>query len=217
MPWDVGDELFAWDCPPMQPAESLDFTLDLTILIGTDPITQVAWSVQPSGSGELQVSQVSVVGPIITGWLSNPIPGRVYKNKILVNLSSGRVYEFVVELRGSRTLAAYPWFPPPSYDFGPPVIYIPSFFTADGGFLTLSSTAGWPLSDEGLSVGALWTDGFVRVVVPTTPDPLAPPVFFGLVTSFGLLALGGANLPISDPGTLNQLWLNGGFVCISGL
>lgn len=74
----------------------------------------------------------------------------------------------------------------------------------------------YPVSDTGLMAGAVWDNGdFVSIVPGITPNPLAPAVFYGSITGAQLLALGGGNLPLSDPHVVNQLWNNGGFVCVS--
>lgn len=85
----------------------------------------------------------------------------------------------------------------------------------DGGFLILLNPIGYPTTPVGLSPGAVWSNaGFVCVVLPTTPNPAAPPVLFGSTTSLQLLLLGGGNLPIA-PNVTNQLWNVAGFVGIS--
>jgi hypothetical protein len=81
--------------------------------------------------------------------------------------------------------------------------------------LILTSPAGWP-TIEPLTAGALWANGiFVNVTPGTTPNPSAPPIYFGIITAAALLALGAGNLPLVDPLVLNQLWLNGVQVCAS--
>jgi hypothetical protein len=90
-------------------------------------------------------------------------------------------------------------------------------FLNDGGVLQLKSPAtGWPTSPAGLPAGAVWNNNFVVGVVPgITPDPSAPPVYFGVVSPSALLALGGGNLPLANPGKLNQFWNNGDEIAIS--
>jgi uncharacterized protein YmfQ (DUF2313 family) len=86
-----------------------------------------------------------------------------------------------------------------------------------GGVLEVIDATGWPTSAAGLSTGAVWDagGGAVYVIPGITPDPSAPPVFFGAITSAGLLAIGGGNLPITDPTNALQLWNNRGIVCVS--
>lgn len=84
----------------------------------------------------------------------------------------------------------------------------------DNGVLQLTNTALWPTSDAALPAGAVWNDGLTIAVVPGLVLS-APPVFFGVISSIQLLLLGGAGLPLSDPGVLNQLWNNNGLVCVS--
>jgi hypothetical protein len=92
----------------------------------------------------------------------------------------------------------------------------------DGGALAVvSPPAGYPISPVGLPPGALWIDpgtgnGVIGIIPGITPDPTAPPVYFGQITAGNLLALGGGNLPLTNPapGTL-QLWNDGGMLAIA--
>lgn len=92
----------------------------------------------------------------------------------------------------------------------------PTNLANNGGVVELTNGAGWPTSPTGLPAGYLWNNGGIISVVPgVVPDPFAAPVFFGSITSGDLLALGGGNLPLTNPGTHSfQLWNNGGVVCI---
>jgi hypothetical protein len=95
---------------------------------------------------------------------------------------------------------------------------VPAQFTllvqTGGVLITLDPT--WPLDPAGLAPGSFWSNGGVVIVVPgVVPDPTAPPVIFGQITSTELLSLGGGNLPLSDPGVLNQLWNNNAVVMVS--
>jgi hypothetical protein len=88
----------------------------------------------------------------------------------------------------------------------------------DGGVVTLGAgIIGWPTSPVGLSAGALYSNGGVVCVAgTTTPNPAAPPVFLATTSASALLALGGANLPISLSGLASgQLWNNGGVVSVA--
>jgi hypothetical protein len=89
--------------------------------------------------------------------------------------------------------------------------------TNDGGWLIVSNVAGWPSSSVSLPAGALWSNGALATIVPgVTPDPSAPPVFFGNITATALLALGGGNLPLTNPGPgTGQLYNQGGVVAIA--
>ncbi|KAA1013040.1 DUF2612 domain-containing protein [Paraburkholderia panacisoli] len=88
----------------------------------------------------------------------------------------------------------------------------------DGGVVTLGAgIVGWPTSPSGLSAGALYSNGGVVCVAgTTTPNPAAPPVYLATTSASVLLALGGANLPISLSGLANgQLWNNGGVLSVA--
>jgi hypothetical protein len=84
------------------------------------------------------------------------------------------------------------------------------------GFLVVTNTVGWSNTSAGLAAGAVWNNGtFVNVVPGFTPLE-GPPLYYGVVTSSQLLALGGATIPTTQPtaGSL-QLWNNGDFVCVA--
>lgn len=81
----------------------------------------------------------------------------------------------------------------------PPPVIIAGLYS-DNGVLALTVLGNYPTNDLLLLPGALWSNGLVVSVTPgSTPDPSAPPVLFINATAAGLLALGGANLPIIQP------------------
>ena len=86
----------------------------------------------------------------------------------------------------------------------------------DNGILAINNfMGGYPSSPLGLLPGSLWNNnGSVSVVPTTTPNPGAPPVYFGQITAAELLALTGANLLLTNPSNLGQLWNNNGTVSI---
>jgi hypothetical protein len=84
------------------------------------------------------------------------------------------------------------------------------------GVLNVTLTAGWPTSSSGLAAGKVWNNGGVVTVVPgVTPNPAAPGLIFGVVTSAQMLSVGGGNLPLSDPHNEFQLWNNSNVVNVS--
>lgn len=96
----------------------------------------------------------------------------------------------------------------------------------NAGGVLITNDPLWPLDPSGLPPGALWSNagsatgpgaqGVVTVVPGITPDPTAPAVYFGQITSSELLALGGGNLPLTPgPTGSKQLWNNNSFVGIS--
>ena len=93
----------------------------------------------------------------------------------------------------------------------------PTNLSNNGGFLNVSSGAGYPTSATGLATGDAWSNGdFISIVPGITPNPFAAPLFFGVVTAAQLLVLGGGNLPLTSPGPgSGQLWNNGGFICVA--
>ena len=88
----------------------------------------------------------------------------------------------------------------------------------NGGWLAvLVPPAGYPTSPDGLPPGAVWNNGLSISVIPgIVPNPAAPAQYFGRITAGSLLAMGGGNLPLSNPGngTL-QLWNDGGVISIA--
>jgi hypothetical protein len=105
-------------------------------------------------------------------------------------------------------------------NFGPPPILPPPApslnYVNNGGVLVITAP-GWPTSPVALKPGAFWSNGSVAMVVTgSTPDPDAPPIYFGEFTAAQLLSVGGADLPVNDPGSgTGALFINGGVVCIA--
>ena len=85
-------------------------------------------------------------------------------------------------------------------------------------FLTLVAPGSWDYQNDatGLAAGNVWSNaGAVCVVLPTSPNPAALPRFYGLISAQQLQAIGGGDLPVTDPGVLGQLWNFAGQVCVS--
>lgn len=106
--------------------------------------------------------------------------------------------------------------PPIAFVYSPPAP-LPIFYN-DGGTLALTFDGLYPTNTDGLSDGAVWSNGLSVCVVPgVSPNPNAPPVFYPAETPLELLILGGGNLPLSP--TLGagsgQLWNLRGQVCIA--
>jgi len=95
--------------------------------------------------------------------------------------------------------------------------FIVDAFINDGGVLYLPYALTYPSSPSGLPAGAVWWNGGVISIVPGhTPDPTAPPLYLQYTFPAQLLALGGGNLPLTNPGSgSGQLWNNGGVVSIA--
>lgn len=87
----------------------------------------------------------------------------------------------------------------------------------DGGVVTLLDPIGYPLSYIGLPLGALWNNGgVIGIIDGSIPNPAAAPVFFGEITAFKLLILGGGNLPTTPQlDGSGQLYNNYGEVSVS--
>ena len=97
-------------------------------------------------------------------------------------------------------------------------VYATVDFYSNGGVLTLvTPPAGYPTDPTGLPAGSVWSNnGAVAVVPGVVPNPSAPPLYFASTTAAALLALGGGDLPLTNPGDgTEQLWNNGGEVTIA--
>lgn len=83
-----------------------------------------------------------------------------------------------------------------------------------GGVLHRSPNTLYPTSASGLPAGAVWSNSGVVTVVPgVTPNPSAPPVYFGGISAITLLETGAGDLPTSNPGAGSlQLWNNSNVV-----
>lgn len=103
-----------------------------------------------------------------------------------------------------------------AFPFQYTMAFINVTFINDGGVLQLNNPFSYPISPVGLAAGSVWDNGGLVCVVPgITPDPTAPPVYFGLINPPDLLLLGGGNLPLTNPANTGQLYNNGGVVSIS--
>jgi hypothetical protein len=86
----------------------------------------------------------------------------------------------------------------------------------ESGVLNVNPATGYPTSAPS-TPGAVWNNaGVVNVVPGVTPNPDAPAVLYGSVSSLQLLLLGGGNLPTTAPtaGSL-QLWNNDNVVNVA--
>ena len=99
-------------------------------------------------------------------------------------------------------------------------------FYSDGGVLAFTGTAaaiGYPTSFTG-TPGGVYSNGLTVGIYPgVTPNPSAPPLYFGSITPAQLLAVGGGNLPLAVNGVppsgvragSKQLYNNGDEVAIA--
>ena len=95
-----------------------------------------------------------------------------------------------------------------------------SQFANLGGILVFTSAAqavNWPTSAFGLGPGSVWNNGLTVAIVPGGVPALYPmAVYLNYITPPALLALGGSNLPITQPAAgSGQLWNNGYLVCVA--
>jgi hypothetical protein len=111
--------------PPKEPADQLPYGVSLAQIMSdtSDTIVAANVSARPSGSGELVVANVAVSDAMVTFWLSSGVPGRTYVVSVVATCASGSIYQELVTLPMDTTLAARPVPPPPSTDFGTPIIW----------------------------------------------------------------------------------------------
>lgn len=110
---------------PAKPQDaSLDYALDITATIDPeeDHIIQVAASVAPSGAGELVLSNLAMVGDVLTLTTSGGAQGRVYVVKFLVTMANGRVYTFFVYQGVPPGLPGFPTPLAPTPGYSTPIV-----------------------------------------------------------------------------------------------
>ncbi|HEY8685970.1 MAG TPA: hypothetical protein VIO57_10230 [Chloroflexota bacterium] len=113
------------------PDATLDFTIDITAAIDTtvDFIASASLVCAPSGTGEMQISNLQVAGDSVTYTAAGGQPGRWYTLKLLVTMSDARVYTFLGTQPITPVLPTdQPSPTPPSAGFGSAITwaYLPS-------------------------------------------------------------------------------------------
>ena len=114
--------------PLQQPQSSLWYSYAAAgeTVNNTDPLTLVAASVAPSGTGEVAIGGVSVSGDTISVLMTGGVAGRRYTVKLLMTTQSQQTYEALIALPIDPTLASYPLVEPPTAGFGPSTNWPPS-------------------------------------------------------------------------------------------
>ena len=103
-----------------------------------------------------------------------------------------------------------------AFPFQYSMTFVAIAFLNDGGVLQMTTPLDYPSSPAGLVAGSIWYNGgVISVISGVTPNPMAPPIYFSDIDPPTLLALGGGNLPLTNPSNPGQLWNNGGVVSIS--
>ncbi len=111
--------------PLKQPEDIRTYLLDVTaeLLNINDTLVSVSASAKPSGTGELQVSSITVVGTVVTLGLMGGVAGRDYTLKLISSTASGQVFTYEVGLLVNPERAwLYPP-TPPSWGYGTPVVW----------------------------------------------------------------------------------------------
>ncbi|MET3232298.1 UNVERIFIED_ORG: hypothetical protein ABIC54_004503 [Burkholderia sp. 1263] len=137
--------------------------------------------------------------------LENPPSITVSGNTFTIASFDNTVFTALQELLNARLIA---------FPFQYNVAFNSVGFFNDGGVLWMTAPLNYPTDPGGLSAGDVWYNGGTIAVVPGGSGAGAP-VYFGVITASGLLALGGGGLPTSDPVNTNQLWNNSGLISIS--
>ena len=137
--------------------------------------------------------------------LSSPTSITVSGNTFTITAFETSVFDALQELVNSRIVQI-----PFQYNF----TFVNVTFSNDGGVLQMSAPLYYPTSPSGLTTGDIWYNGGTLAVIPGGPGT-GSPVYFGAITASSLLALGGGGLPTTNPNNHNQLWNNGGLICIS--
>jgi hypothetical protein len=116
--------------PEKQPGSVLDYSVDLSGEIEPgDTIVSVSAMIRPSGPDELAIGgraqgdSLYATGSVVTIWLQGGVPGRHYLVRLLVTMTSGRVFDIMVVLAISDVLAVTPRPPAPITGFSTAVVW----------------------------------------------------------------------------------------------
>lgn len=108
------------------PDEYLDWTESLKDVLThphtgeVDPLVSLSLSIKPSGTGEIQLSRLTVdpTGFFVTWWEECGVPGRPYLLKLKAVTAAGRKPEWAFSQECSGVFASWPPGPPQNPDFG---------------------------------------------------------------------------------------------------
>ena len=145
--------------PTAEPADDLDYYADATAPLAGDTIISASLAIQPSGTGEMQPADLSVVGSVIGVWLAGGVPGRTYTAQIVARTEVGRTFVWLIGIVCDPLLASFPIPTAPSPGFGPAVTWNNGggvadallgadgmyLLGADGDFLTYGATVAYGL------------------------------------------------------------------------
>jgi len=111
---------------PKYPGQSVDYTLDLTDVV--DPVVDLLASVSvmcaPSGSGEMQISDLQVAADALTVTFSGGQPGRIYTILYAASAFNGRVFDCVARMTVDKVRVTDVAQTVPTEDFGTPLIWV---------------------------------------------------------------------------------------------
>lgn len=119
-PWQAA---LAW--PMAQPADVLDYSLDVSAALADigSTLAGISVSAAPSGAGELTVNSASFSGGVITVWLAGGVPSRSYTVQIVATTADAQELTWFVALPIDPAQAVPPIPVPPSPGYGAPVVY----------------------------------------------------------------------------------------------
>jgi len=115
-PW---QQVYEW--PATEPNCSLDYQLDImaALVDNGSEVETVSASAAPSGTGELELSELIYENGIISICLSYGAPGRIYKIRFNVLCKDGLHFSFFVQLPINKSIV--PIGPAPSPYYGTPI------------------------------------------------------------------------------------------------
>jgi hypothetical protein len=196
--------------PAIWPPYYTGLTLDG---VAVTVISTTGWPTSPAGLGAGAVWVNGTAGWInavlpVTPTPAQPLFAGLLRSTDLLSLGAACLPQYDPQITGQLWLN------------GVAVVASLGSFTglaANGSVATVTNTADWPTSPEGLPAGAVWVNGssgWINVVAGFTSASLAP-TFAGFLTSVELLAYGASILPTTDPVVAGQYWVNGSVVSIS--
>lgn len=171
---------------------------------------------QLEGTIELTATSVIYVGSLVTVTFQDGQAGQLYRVLFTAYLSNSERIQWEIGLQVLGYFDGIEESIPSVDDFGSPVSWSSAaVFALNGNFVVFDTNVSFPTSAPSWS-GAAWDNGgFLSGVPGITPNPTAPSQFFESINPSFFLWYGVGSLPIVDPHVLDQLWLNGGFVCRS--
>jgi hypothetical protein len=118
----VGPQLLRW--PMAEAGSNLDYSLNMALLLtdAEDTIASASFAISPSGTGEMQVTALSIDDTMITAQLAGGVPGRPYVTKfdVVSAATPPRTFQILVAITIDHNPATtvFPLPEPPSAGYG---------------------------------------------------------------------------------------------------